>query len=46
MKGSVSYGEVMEMTLLEKQLMSEFLESQLKDEAKMMAKNPLFKLLS
>jgi hypothetical protein len=41
MRGSVSYDEVMEMTLLEKQLMAEFIENQIKQEQK----NPLLKLM-
>ena len=40
MKGSVSYDEIMEMTLLEKQLMAEFIEEQFEREKK----NPLLKL--
>lgn len=36
----------MEMTLLEKQILSDMLEKQMEREAKIMSKNPLFKLLS
>lgn len=32
MKGSVGYMDIMEMTLLEKQVMGEFLEKQIKSE--------------
>lgn len=42
---NVSYERVMEMTLLEKQWLSEYIEKKLNNEAKMLAKNPLFKLL-
>ena len=41
MKGSLSYETVMEMTLLEKQIVADFLEKQFK----IQAKNPLLKLL-
>lgn len=41
MKGGVSYEEVMNMTLIEKQIMVEFIEKQLK----IQAKNPLARLL-
>jgi hypothetical protein len=45
MKGSVSYNEIMEMTMLEKQLMSEFIQKQLENDAKMMKNNPLMRLM-
>jgi hypothetical protein len=41
MKGSLSYHEVMEMTLLEKQIVAEFIEKQLNAQKK----NPLLKFL-
>ncbi len=39
-KGSVDYGTAMNMTLLERQLLAETIEKQMKQEAK----NPLLKL--
>lgn len=45
MKGSISYNEIMEMTMLEKQIMSEFIQKEMENDAKMMKANPLMRLL-
>lgn len=44
MKGSVSYNEIIEMTMLEKQIMSEFIQKEMENDAKIAKANPLFRL--